>query len=102
MNVLLDCDPGIDDGVAILFAALSGRIHIRAITTVSGNLTSDKCSVNARKILTVLKRRYPEIASIPVARGPLKPLIRPYPRDPFSHGVDGLGDIGRMSLSLFR
>ncbi|MFT3820780.1 MAG: nucleoside hydrolase [Rubrivivax sp.] len=86
--VLIDCDPGIDDAVAILFALGSGQLDVRAITTVSGNLTADRCSANARQVLDL--GGAPPIA---VARGPQKPLVRPYPRDPFSHGSDGLAEL---------
>lgn len=95
-NVLIDCDPGIDDAVALLYALNHPTLSIRAITTVSGNLLSDACSLNARKILhlsNLAKARH-----IPVARGPLKPLVRPHPRDPFSHGSDGLGDLGLVDV----
>lgn len=91
-NVLIDCDPGIDDSVAILYALNHKALNICAITTVSGNLLSDTCSLNARKILHLSKLA--KARQIPVARGPLKPLVRQYPRDPFSHGSDGLGDLG--------
>jgi inosine-uridine nucleoside N-ribohydrolase len=81
-KILIDTDPGIDDSVAILFALGSPALDVLAITTVSGNLTADRCSTNARKIL-----------QLPVARGMLHPLTRPYPHDPFSHGDNGLGDV---------
>ncbi|KAF3389873.1 Pyrimidine-specific ribonucleoside hydrolase RihA [Talaromyces pinophilus] len=90
-NVIIDCDPGIDDAVAILFALSHPLLNIRAITTVSGNLLADICSKNARKILHL--SGHAEARLIPVAGGPLRPLVRPYPRDPFSHGADGLGDL---------
>jgi len=86
-RILLDCDPGIDDSTAILFAVKSTRLKIEAITTVSGNLTADYTSINALKTLELI-----EANDIPVSRGALKPLVRPYPRDPFSHGDDGLGN----------
>jgi len=92
MDVIIDCDPGIDDSVAILFALSSARLRVHAITTVSGNLQADACAQNALKILTLSSR--PEAAKIPVAKGRQTPLVRPYPRDPFSHGVDGLGELG--------
>lgn len=87
--VLIDCDPGIDDSVGILFTLGSGALDLKAITTVSGNLTADRCADNARRILDLAGA-----GDIPVAQGPLKPLVRPYPRDPFSHGDDGLGELG--------
>jgi purine nucleosidase/pyrimidine-specific ribonucleoside hydrolase len=68
---------------------------VRAITTVSGNLTADRCSVNARKVLELAGA-----STIPVARGLQTPLVRPYPRDPFSHGDDGLGDLALPAPSI--
>ncbi|CZR59838.1 uncharacterized protein PAC_09732 [Phialocephala subalpina] len=91
-NILIDCDPGIDDSVALLYALNHDELKICAITTVSGNLTSDECSLNARRILHLCNSS--EARQIPVACGPLKPLVRPYPRDPFFHGSDGLRDLG--------
>lgn len=86
-RVILDCDPGIDDSIAILFALKSPELKVEAITAVSGNLTADRSAVNARKTLELLGVR-----DIPVAVGMLTPLVRPYPKDPFSHGDDGLGN----------
>jgi purine nucleosidase/pyrimidine-specific ribonucleoside hydrolase len=88
-NVLIDCDPGIDDALAIILALKHPDLNVLALTAVSGNLTADRTSINARKILEFMGR-----ADIPVAQGPLSPLERPYPRDPFSHGDDGLGNTG--------
>lgn len=86
--LLIDCDPGIDDSVAISYALRSGAFELLAITTVSGNLTADRCARNARQLLDLIGA-----GPIPVAQGPLKPLTRPYPRDPFSHGSDGLAEM---------
>lgn len=86
--LLIDCDPGIDDAVAIAFALGSGTFELVAITAVSGNLTADFCSRNARQVLDLLSA-----PDIPVSRGPLRPLVRPYPRDPFFHGSDGLAEL---------
>jgi len=94
-KVLIDCDPGIDDAVALLLAIRSGRLDIKAITTVSGNLTADRCSINARRVLELVGR-----PAIPVTRGPMSPLVRPFPADPFSHGSDGLADVGLPPASL--
>ena len=86
--ILIDCDPGIDDAVAILLALSSPELDLLAITTVSGNLTADICARNATRILDLVGAK-----SISVTKGPLKPLVRAYPRDPFSHGSDGLADL---------
>ena len=88
-KILIDTDPGIDDAVAIMLAIQSGKLDVKAITTVSGNLTADRCSANARKVLDLI-----DAPHIPVARGTQKPLARPYPKDPFSHGDDGLANLG--------
>lgn len=98
LDVLIDCDPGIDDSVAILFALSSPNIHIHAITTVSGNLPAPVCAQNALKILTLSKKSH--ASAIPVSKGRLTPLVRPYPKDPFSHGADGLGELGIPTSSL--
>lgn len=86
-NLLIDCDPGIDDAIAIILALKHPDLTVRAVTAVTGNMTADFTSVNARKILALMGR-----TDIPVAQGPLTPLERPYPRDPFSHGDDGLAN----------
>lgn len=86
--LLIDCDPGIDDAIAICLAHNSGHFNLVGITTVSGNLTADRCSNNARIVLDLLGA-----GEIPVCEGPLKPMVRPYPRDPFSHGDNGLANL---------
>jgi len=94
-KVILDCDPGIDDALAILLAFASPELEILAITTVSGNLHVDKTSINALKILELIG-----VKDVPVARGAEKPLFRELPRDPFSHGEDGLGNTWLPEPSL--
>jgi purine nucleosidase/pyrimidine-specific ribonucleoside hydrolase len=86
LKVLIDTDPGIDDAVAIMFALKAG-LDVKGITTVSGNLPADRCAANARKVLELMGG-----SDIPVAQGSLTPLVRPYPKDPFSHGDDGLAN----------
>src|ERR1700722_20334211 len=94
-KVIIDTDPGIDDAVAIMFALASGQFEILAVTAVSGNLQADRTSANARKILSLVGA-----GLIPVAKGPQTPLARPYPRDPFSHGDDGLANLGLETSML--
>lgn len=83
-KIILDCDPGMDDSMAIVMAAKSPEIELLAVTTVNGNYPVDVTCVNARKVLELLK-----IQDIPVARGLAKPLVREVPSDPFTHGEDG-------------
>lgn len=89
MKILIDCDPGIDDAVAIISALKQDDLDVLALTTVTGNLPSDTTCANARRILELMNA-----TDIPVAQGPLQPLSRDYPSDPFSHGDDGLGNTG--------
>lgn len=88
MKLLIDCDPGIDDAIALIAALKDPRLEIVALTAVTGNLTSDHTAENARKILDLMAA-----TDIPVAQGPLQPLVRPYPADPFSHGDNGLANL---------
>ncbi len=86
-KVLIDCDPGMDDSLAIIVACKSGALDVKAITTVSGNYHVDVTQVNARKTLELLNR-----TDIPVARGMAKPIVRDLASDPFTHGEDGQAD----------
>ena len=88
-KILIDCDPGIDDSLAIILALRSSKVKLEAITTVSGNMHVDDTSTNALKILEFMNA-----TEIPVAKGMAKPLVRDIPIDPFSHGDDGLGNTG--------
>lgn len=83
-KIILDCDPGMDDSMAIVMAAKSPDLQLMAVTTVNGNYPVDVTCVNARKTLELLGR-----TDIPVARGLAKPIIRECPKDPFTHGTDG-------------
>jgi inosine-uridine nucleoside N-ribohydrolase len=70
--VLLDCDPGHDDAMAILLAAASPVIDLLGITTVAGNQTLPKTTLNARRICTAAG-----ITSVPIAVGRARPLHGP-------------------------
>ena len=83
-KIILDCDPGMDDSMAIVMAAKAPEIDLLAVTAVNGNYPVDVTCVNARKILELIGR-----TDIPAARGMAAPLIRKSPGDPFTHGKDG-------------
>ena len=83
-KIILDCDPGMDDSMAIVMAVKSPKLDVMAVTTVNGNYPVDVTCVNARKVLELLNR-----TDIPVARGMANPIIRKSPSDPFTHGKDG-------------
>lgn len=84
-KVLLDCDPGHDDMIAIMLAATREEIDLIGITTVAGNQTGDKTFENALKTLTLINRK-----DIKVARGFDKPILRELITAPKIHGVSGL------------
>lgn len=86
-KVIVDCDPGMDDSAAIVMALKSPELDVLAITTVAGNYPVEVTSSNARKMLELLGR-----TEVPVARGCGRPLVRPAPKDPFTHGRDGQGE----------
>lgn len=84
-SVLLDCDPGHDDALAILLAAGSPQIELVGITTVAGNQTLDKTTRNALAVATV-----GGIGDVPVVAGHAMPLLRPLRIAAEYHGESGL------------
>lgn len=83
-KIILDCDPGMDDSMAIVMACKAKELEVMAVTTVNGNYPVEVTSVNALKILEMLGR-----TEIPVGKGMSAPMVRETPKDPFSHGPDG-------------
>jgi len=83
-RIIIDCDPGHDDMMAIMLASASDKIDLLGITTVAGNQTGDKTFNNALRILTLIDE------DLPVARGADKPLLRELVTAPQFHGQSGL------------
>jgi inosine-uridine nucleoside N-ribohydrolase len=83
--ILVDCDPGHDDAIAILLALASPEVELRGVTTVAGNQTLDKTTRNALKILELAGR-----TDIPVAAGADRPLTRTLRTAAHVHGESGL------------
>jgi purine nucleosidase/pyrimidine-specific ribonucleoside hydrolase len=83
--VVLDCDPGHDDAVAIMLAAADPRVQLLAITTVAGNQTLDKTTLNARRVCTVAG-----IRDVPIAAGCERPLVADLRVGEYVHGESGL------------
>jgi len=84
-TLVLDCDPGHDDALAILLAAGDPRAELVAITTVAGNQTVEKVTRNARSVCTIAG-----ISGVPVAQGAARPLVREPIIAPEYHGESGL------------
>ena len=85
MKIILDCDPGHDDAIALLLALASPEVELLGVTTVHGNQTLEKTTINALKLLEFVDR-----TDIPVAAGALVPFSRePYIAE-YVHGKSGM------------
>jgi pyrimidine-specific ribonucleoside hydrolase len=83
--IILDCDPGHDDALAIVLALARPELRLRAITTVAGNAPLDRTTRNALRVLTLVGR-----TDVPVAAGADRPILRePWVPVEF-HGDSGL------------
>jgi len=88
VKIIIDCDPGIDDALALLLAAASPELQLLAVTCVAGNRPVDTTTANARRVLDLAGAW-----RVPVYRGSGRPLAHPEPRCNEVHGLDGLGGI---------
>ncbi|WP_301390072.1 nucleoside hydrolase, partial [Enterococcus entomosocium] len=86
-KVIIDCDPGIDDTLALLFALKSPEIDVVAITTVCGNVPVHLGTENVIRCLERCDR-----LDIPVYQGSATPLNMPFISAQDTHGMDGLGE----------
>jgi purine nucleosidase len=85
-RIILDCDPGIDDALAIAFAVGHQGIDLAGITTVAGNVGLDKTTANALAVAS-----FTGAAGVPVTAGCAAPLVREGRRAGHVHGDSGLG-----------
>ncbi len=83
--VLIDCDPGHDDAIALLLALASPEVELLGVTTVAGNQTLEKTTANAIRVLELVGR-----GDIPVAAGAPVPLVREPFVAAYVHGETGL------------
>ena len=83
--ILLDCDPGHDDALALLLALSSPEVELRGVTTVAGNQTIEKTTANALRVLALAGRE-----DVPVAAGAEGPLVRERVIAAYVHGETGL------------
>ena len=86
-KIIIDCDPGIDDSLAIMLALASPEVEVLGITIVCGNSPVEMGFENAKKILKQMNR-----LDVPVYMGEPKPLKRDYVNALDTHGADGLGE----------
>ena len=88
-KMIIDTDPGVDDALAIAFAALHPEIELLGLTTVYGNVSVDQATQNAGYLLGLLDQK-----QVPVAKGEATPSVQtPHNFPDFVHGKNGFGDI---------
>lgn len=87
-QLIIDCDPGIDDAIAIALAVASPEVELLAVTTVAGNAPLGITTSNARRLLRAFGRD-----DVVVAAGADRGLVRVKPDHPLIHGPNGLGGV---------
>jgi purine nucleosidase len=83
--IIIDCDPGQDDALAILLALGSPELEVVAVTAVAGNVALALTEINARKIVALAGR-----SDLPVHAGCDRPLVQPLVTAEWVHGESGL------------
>ncbi|MBJ3776367.1 nucleoside hydrolase [Acuticoccus mangrovi] len=86
--LIIDCDPGIDDALAIFLALGSPELDLVGVTTVAGNRPLDQVTRNALALLAIAGR-----SDVPVHAGCARGLLPRNIRNAFAHGEDGLGGL---------
>lgn len=86
-KIIIDCDPGIDDSLAIMLALNSPEVEVIGITIVAGNSPAELGFKNAKRVLKFLGR-----LDVPVYVGADMPRVRDYVNALDTHGEDGLGE----------
>ena len=94
-KLIIDCDPGVDDAMAMILAMQHPGFEILGITTIFGNATVEQATKNALRIVEISGK------NIPVHRGASQPMSVPLrPPPDFVHGKDGLGNTGQPEPAL--
>jgi purine nucleosidase len=86
MKLIIDCDTGIDDSLALLYAVASPNVDLVAVTCTAGNVEAKQVAINTRALLELVGRR-----DVEVALGREVPLVRPLMIAPETHGPWGVG-----------
>src|SRR3972149_855116 len=87
-KVIIDCDVGVDDALALILAFHSPELEVRAITGVNGNAPLEKVFINIQKVLSLIQPQQRPI----IAKGADHPLRGEPHYSPSVHGQDGLGE----------
>lgn len=85
--VILDCDPGVDDTLALLLAHQIEKLDLKAITTVAGNVEIEHTFRNGRNVMAYVG------AEVPVYKGAEKPLQKELRTAAHIHGENGMGNV---------
>jgi inosine-uridine nucleoside N-ribohydrolase len=83
--VILDVDPGYDDALALMLACGAPELEVLAVTTVAGNVSLEKTTRNALRVLSLI-----EHVDVPLGAGAEAPLVRPLHTAEHLHGESGL------------
>jgi len=86
LPIIIDCDPGLDDALAIACAVVRPELNLLAVTSVGGNADVRHCTENALRLLQLYGA-----GDVPVAEGAVGPLSGPLERATDIHGATGLG-----------
>ncbi|HKL85579.1 MAG TPA: nucleoside hydrolase [Treponemataceae bacterium] len=84
--VLIDCDPGIDDAYALLYALADETLDVRLVSTVSGNVNVDVNTENAQRIVKMAH------SNVSVVKGACKPLVKEAHYAEHVHGKNGMNN----------
>ena len=96
-KVIIDCDPGIDDALALTLALFDPRLEVVAVTAVAGNVPADRATINVQAIVERLDPpRYPRLGAA------TPPEDAPYIDARQLNGPDGLGGAGLAVSQLAR
>ena len=87
-KIIIDCDPGHDDAIALVLAHGSPEVEVVAVTTVVGNQSLEKVTRNARAVASILGMH-----DVPIAAGCARPLLEPTRAAAHIHGESGLGGV---------
>lgn len=93
LRVVIDCDTGVDDAMAILYGLLAPGIDVVGLTCVWGNCAVETATVNTLRLLEIVEQPH-----TPVAMGAPRPMLGPEPK--FAGGVHGLDGQGNANLPL--
>lgn len=87
-KIIIDCDPGIDDSLALILALQSKEIEVTGITICAGNVPVELGGINAYRVLKLMGKE-----NIPIYLGDNSPLERELVTAQDTHGMDGLGEV---------